>query len=191
MAVREIVMFDTETNGFYGKSLLSIFAIKAIVDTENKTVKLKDTYDRFYFRNKDEQFNPKAIEVNKLTDEELKKRRKEQNANYPLYYVEDKKSFEKFCEGTHMLIAHNYFGFDGKYYVDFKPKNPWCSMESSPRELRLHKNPKLKELAEFYKVPYNDENLHGAEYDTRVLGNCIYKMIKTDFKPLITILERD
>ena len=48
---KNVIVFDTETNGLEDCSVLSISAIKMAVDLENREIKEIDKFNRFYFRN--------------------------------------------------------------------------------------------------------------------------------------------
>ena len=41
-----------------------------------------------------------------------------------------------------------------------------------------YKWPKLSELSDFYKVPFDNNNLHDSYYDTLILARVVYKMFK-------------
>lgn len=49
--MREIIIFDLETNGIRDCSVLSISAIKLEVDIENLNVREIGKFDRYYYRN--------------------------------------------------------------------------------------------------------------------------------------------
>lgn len=171
-------------------SVLSISAKKIEVDT--KLISMKDigNYNRFYFINENEEENEKALQVNGLTKEVLVKKRKD--CTYPKYYKEDKKSFELFCKNVDLIIAHNY-DFDSKF-IDFKIKN-YCTMKDKS-SLYLEKNNttkwiKLKDLAEFFDVPLNENNLHGSEYDVLILSRILFRMLKLGDKNFLEKLEGD
>ena len=69
--MREIIIFDLETNGIKDCSVLSISAIKLAVDIENLNVREIGKFDRYYYRNPGEKINFGAIRVNGLTDENI------------------------------------------------------------------------------------------------------------------------
>ena len=68
---KNVIVFDAETNGLNDCSVLSISAIKILVDLELKCCKEVKKFNRFYFRNKNEEINEAAIKINKLTDEKI------------------------------------------------------------------------------------------------------------------------
>jgi len=186
-----IVVFDTETNGLSPESsVLSISAKKIEVDTELKNMKEIDNYNRFYFINENEEENEKALQVNGLTKDVLTVKRN--GCSYPKYYKEDKKSFEEFCKNVDLIIAHNY-DFDSKF-IDFKIKS-YCTMKDKS-SLYLEKNNttkwiKLKDLAEFFNVELDENNLHGSEYDVLILSRVLFRMLKLGDKNFLKKLEGD
>lgn len=186
-----IVVFDTETNGLsYESSVLSISAKKIEVDTELKNMKEIDNYNRFYFINENEEESEKALQINGLTKDVLTVKRN--GCKYPKYYKEDKKSFENFCKNVDLIIAHNY-DFDSKF-IEFKIKS-YCTMKDKS-SLYLEKNNttkwiKLKDLAEFFNVELNENNLHGSEYDVLTLSRVLFRMLKLGDKNFLKKLEGD
>ncbi len=185
-----IVTFDTETNGFKPTdSVLSISAMKIKVNTETKEMEKIDEFNRFYFCLEEE--NPKAIAVNGLTAYKIRQEREKQNATYPSFYKDDRDSFKEFCEGIDLIVAHNY-DYDSQY-IDFKKKS-FCTMKEGS-ELYKNAHPtekgwlKLKGLSEFFKVSFEEDNLHGSQYDTLILSRILFKMLKYGDKKLIEKLK--
>lgn len=187
---KTIVAFDTETNGFKPtNSVLSISAMKIKVNTETKEMEKIDEFNRFYFCIEEE--NEKAIAVNGLTAFKIRQERENQKAKYAPFYKDDKDSFKEFCEGVDLMVAHNY-DFDSKF-IDFKIKS-FCTMKEGS-ELYKNANPletgwlKLKALADFFKVKFEEDNLHGSQYDTLILSRVLFKMLKYGDKNLIEKLK--
>ena len=123
---KNVIVFDTETNGLNDCSVLSISAIKILVDLELKCCKEVKKFNRFYFRNKNEEINEAAIKINKLTDEKINFKR--QGADYPKHFEKDD-GFKKFCSDTEYFVAHN-INFDSKF-LPFELKYRFCTQKSN------------------------------------------------------------
>ena len=175
-----IVAFDTETNGFKPhNSVLSISAKKIKINLKEKTMESIGDFNRFYYRGEDPH-NQKAIDINGLTSEKIKELRGD--ATYPEFYNEDRKSFEEFCKDIDLLVAHNY-DFDSQF-IDFTPLNSYCTMKEGSYIYKSTTGitawPKLKDLAKFFNVKFEDENLHGSEYDVLILSRILFRMLKRE-----------
>lgn len=179
---REIIIFDVETNGMKGSSVLSISAIKLKINDSFEKWEKVDEYNRFYYRNPGESINYGAINVNGLTDEVIKEKRI--NIKYPENFNEDIGSFEKFCSGVDHFVAHN-IKFD-ESFIPFKLEKKFDTMLENIDEVKSswnsktnsYKWPKLIECANFYKVPFDDENFHESLYDVYITGRILYRMSK-------------
>ena len=68
---KTLTIMDFETNGFKPElhSVLSVYAIKVLVDLEQKTMEKIDEYEGYYYRNLGEQENIGATNVNGLYDD--------------------------------------------------------------------------------------------------------------------------
>ncbi len=178
----EFIVFDTETNGMSNCSLLSISALKLEYDFEEKTLKKIDEFDRYYYREEGENLNYFALKVHGLDDYTIKKKRGKKD--YPLYFSLDVNSFINFTKGIKHFVAHN-IAFDEKF-IPFHLPLKYCTMIETVNIVKItssgsrYKWPKLSELAYFYKVPFEENKLHGSLYDTTILGRIIYKMLKTE-----------
>jgi DNA polymerase-3 subunit epsilon len=166
-----IIVFDTETNGFAGSSVLSISAIK-VVDFE-----VVEEYNRFYYPI--EEFNPQAIAVNGLTYDVLSNMRK--NATYPEYFVDDLMNFYKFIENATHFIGHN-ISFDLQFIKPIQVFHTFCTMHANTNIIKIpykngYKYPKLLEAANFYNIKYEENNLHGSLYDVYIT----FKVFKAMF----------
>ena len=73
---RELIIFDTETNGMRNCSVLSIACIKLLYDFEKDTLEKIGDYYRFYFREPKESPNQGALNVNGLYDYVIEEKRK-------------------------------------------------------------------------------------------------------------------
>ena len=165
-----IIVFDTETNGFAGASVLSISAIK-VVDFE-----IVEEYNRFYYPI--EPFNKQAIAVNGLDYDTINKLRK--NVNYPNRFKDDLNSFYVFIENATHFIGHN-ISFDLQFIEPIKLTHIFCTMRSNINIIKLpyrngYKYPKLLEAAQYYNVKYNANNLHGSLYDVYITYKVFHSM---------------
>lgn len=185
-----VITFDTETNGFKPEhSVLSISAMKFKVNAETKVMEKIGEYNRFYFCVEEE--NASATKIHGLTAFKIKQEREKQNAEYPIFYKDDKKSFEEFCKGTDLLVAHNY-DFDSKF-IEFKPKS-FCTMKEGSALYKKENHDskawiKLKELASYFKIKVEEDDLHGSLYDTLILSRVLYKMLKYNDENFINKLK--
>lgn len=177
---KKIVVFDTETNGLNDCSVLSVSAIKILVDLELNSCKKIKKFNRFYFRNKNEKINEEAIKINKLTDEKISFKR--QGKKYPEYFEKDN-GFEKFCKDTEYFVAHN-IDFDSKF-LSFELKNKFCTQKSNINIVKKesgtegkYKYPSLMETAEFYNIKLDRSQWHGSEYDTYICKEIFMAMLK-------------
>lgn len=176
---RELIIFDTETNGMKNCSVLSIACIKLLYDFETDKLEKIDDYYRFYFRESHETPNQGALKVNGLYDYVIKEKR--QNVSYPMYFSQDIESLKNFIGDCKHFIAHN-IAFD-REFIPFKLRYQFCSMSENIDILKISKGngykwPKLSELSDFYQVPFDNNNLHDSYYDTLILARVIYKMLK-------------
>ena len=173
---KNVIVFDTETNGLNDCSVLSVSAIKIEVDLELKCCREIKKFNRFYFRNKGEEIDETAIRINKLTDEKINFKR--QGEDYPKYFLKDD-GFRKFCNDTDYFVAHN-IDFDSKL------EHKFCTQKSNidivKKESGIegkYKYPNLMETAEFYDIKLDKSQWHGSEYDTYVCKEIFMAMLKS------------
>ncbi len=172
----DIVVFDTETNGFSPtNSVLSIAAIR-LSYIDNNYVEV-DRYQRFYYSV--EEYNEKAIEVNGLTEEAVTEKRK--NATYPKFFKDDIDSFEKFCSSTKLLAGHN-ISFDTKFVPFAQYKRKFCTMYSLKEiyceKFNMNKVPKLMEAATCFDIELNKGKLHDSMYDVEITVKVLLAILK-------------
>lgn len=177
---REIIIFDTETNGMRNCSVLSIALIKLSYNFETDSLEKIGDYYRFYYRKPHEKPNMGALSVNGLYDYVIDEKRK--NVSYATYFHEDVEDLKKFVGTCKHFVAHN-ISFD-KSFMPFSLRYPFCTMNENVDILRIPKGnrykwPKLSELSDFYKVPFDNSKLHDSYYDTLILARVFYKMLKT------------
>ena len=183
-----IIIFDTETNGFVSNpmpSLLSISAVRGEL-VGNKQFQLVDAYDRFYYPR--EEYNSKAISVNGLSEKMIEEKRHEAGQDDRIYFDIDYPAFVEFCEGVDLFIGHNLLDFDTKFvpYIDWETKKIFDTMKSNKdivcaewQERRKQwKNPKLIEAIEYYKINVDFSQLHGAKYDVAMTLAVFMEMLQ-------------
>lgn len=169
MLQREIIVFDFETNGFNGTSVLSLSAIKALIkDGEIKEI---DRFDRYYYRTPGEALNPVAISINGLDEKVISKCR--DGVNYPEHYVDDVASFVEFCGDIDHFVAHN-FSFD-RDFMGFEALISFCTFLEA-KKMNICKYNKLSDLARYYGVEIDDSKLHNSMYDVEVLFDIVKGM---------------
>lgn len=177
--MREIIIFDLETNGIKDCSVLSISAIKLEVDIENLNVREIGKFDRYYYRNPGEKINFGAIKVNGLTDENISILRKDRN--YSKYFEEDY-DFEDFCDGVKHFVAHN-ISFDSQF-LKIPYMRKFCTMNENVENLKIegkygkYKWPKLNETAKYYGIEVDELSTHRSDYDTYLCKEIFVKMLK-------------
>jgi len=176
---RELIVFDTETNGMRNCSVLSIACIKLKYDFSKNSLEKIGDYYKFYYRQPGEPINNGALSVNGLYDYVIDEKRK--NVNYPLYFKDDYQSLKNFVGTCKHFVAHN-ISFD-KSFMPFSLRYPFCTMAENVDILKIPKGngykwPKLSELSDFYEVPYDNSKLHDSYYDTLILARVFFKMLK-------------
>lgn len=178
MQEKEIIIFDFETNGFTGTSVLSLSAIKARV-LENSIEEI-DRFNRFYYRTPGEAENKVAIDINHLTTERITEFRS--MCTYPKYYADDSDSFIEFCGDADHFVAHN-FSFD-REFVTFETPVFFCTFLEAMK-INIGKYNKLSDLAAFYGINVDKENLHSSMYDVEVLFDIVDNMYRSKNDNLI------
>lgn len=177
----EVIFFDTETNGLKSNnSVLSISAIKTLVDFNDKNIDILERYERFYFSK--EPYNSQAIKVNGLTKEYVIKKR--EGVDYPKYFADDQVDFFQFCGDTQHFVAHN-IEFDRKFLNKKLPKQ-FCTMKSNTDIIKLapqhvgtkYKWPKLEEAVKFYKISSDNNKFHNSMYDVEMTIEVFKAMLK-------------
>jgi DNA polymerase-3 subunit epsilon len=180
-----VIFWDTETNGLEKyHSVLSISAIKCSFEIGKQKIEsnIIERYERFYYRKTGEELGERAIAVNGLTDEIIRKRRN--GAGYPENFSSDTNSFRLFCSDTRHYAGHNIF-YD-KQYIDFWLPNMFCTMKTNIDILRLKKSngrpkyPSLNETAKFYGIKIDKNELHGSMYDSFITYQVFTKMLENE-----------
>ena len=180
------IIFDLETNGLVNSSVLSISAIKVVFLSEINCLGVIDTYNRYYFRNRNESINMKAIKINGLSDEKIKSLR--ENQQYPEHFIKDIDAFKAFCNEALLFIAHN-ISFD-KSFVPFiqNSNNLFCTMKSNININKKGKWPTLENTAKYYHVSLQKNNLHNSQYDVALCFEIVKAMYRRENIELLKTL---
>ena len=150
MSSREVYgVFDVESNGFRGTSVLSASSIVFDVDG-----RILDFFNRFYFP-EEGRIDPGALRVHRLSLERIAYLRRRDE--YAGHFLQDVDALADFWRGWGVrgIIVHN-LNFD----ISFLPRVPgftslswWCSMTGLtnfcrlPRRKEMYKWPKMAEAA--------------------------------------------
>ncbi len=128
----------------------------------------------------------KAIEINGLTNIEIRRRRTEQNRYYKhRHFVQDEdvqSIFKRSNDRGELFVAHNV-KFDSSF-LPFEIQNQFCTMFGTQDELNLPpakgrttpKYPKLSEACEFYKIEWDEDRGHNSNYDVDRLIELFWKI---------------
>lgn len=203
-----VLVFDLETNGFMGSSVLQFTGVK--LDYDGKNLKPVDSFNNYYLPR--EKFNMNAFKVHKITiekiKEEFKKRYKkiylEQKEELGINFEENKEDIKKmikelryfendvfveeFISDVDVFVGHNIKTFDMKFLPchlsDKKDFFIFDTMLLNIEEMKLpfkngkFKSPKLEEASNYYGVEYDKEKAHNSKYDVFVNTNVFKKMLK-------------
>jgi len=177
----KIIVFDIETNGLdKNYSVLSCSAIKYEIDPNTFQMTELERFSRYYYPI--EKFEKDAIAKNRLTKEEITKRRN--NATYPEYFIQDI-GFFNFCQGVSRFVSHN-IDFDLKFLPFLNNKKKFCTMKINTDIIAVklldwkkeYKYPTLAETATFYNVQFNEIYLHDSMVDTEIVAKVFEKMLE-------------
>lgn len=196
-----IIIFDTETNGLppprspVCPSTLSISAIKAVIRSKEELEPVA-IYNRYYYPRED--YDQGAIGINGLTEHVIDGKRAESIKQYQVYFDQDYEDFQEFCSGVKLFVGHNAQDFDTQFVpcIDWKTVKIFDTMHANTDvvcarwESRGHydhgiwsdkpgwKAPRLIEAAEFYKIKFEDTELHGSLYDATITSKVFMEMLK-------------
>ena len=180
---KKIVFFDLETNGIKGCSVLSVSAEKYLIDIETLQMEFLDSFTRYYYPT--EEYNTRAIDVNGLSKNVVEELRGE--ADYPEFFSDDN-GFYEFIDDVEHLIGHN-ISFDYSFLIDrTKDYNTYCTMLATTNILKIphqyrrrcYKYPKLREVVEYYGIEYDEEKLHGSDYDVEMTVKIFKELLKDE-----------
>lgn len=182
---KEVVIFDTETNGLKIGSVLSISAIKFKININTFECISYEKYDRFYYPFPGEVLSEEASKKSHgLTLDVISNKRSESKIQYSEFFHNDEQSFKIFCNGVRHFIGHN-IKYDIGYVKHFlEMPHTFDTMESNRDIVQAKtkdgkiKSPKLEETAKFYKVPLVEDRFHESFYDVQITGRIFWKMLK-------------
>lgn len=175
-----IIFVDLETNGLSpSSSVLSCSAIKCHVDPSAGTLTQLDRFNRYYYPK--ERINHRAIAVNGLTRDEIKRLRG--SYEYPRYFIEDG-SFQAFCDTCHRIVAHNC-SFD-RSFLPFFTGQSFCTMRHNTNVVCAewmpwkgeYKWPTLLETAKHYGIPVDESMLHKSNADVDITLQIFQRMLE-------------
>lgn len=198
MTEHKLVIFDTETNGFRGSSVLSvsILIIEARLDDRLNLIEFKkqQQVDRYYFPVEFE-YDEGAFNAHKLDEARIRELRDKDPIKYPEYYLQDREIADIFKTQDALFIAHN-ISYD-RDLVRIPLKKTFCTMLTNAPVLKMpgpykntFKHPKLEETARFYRlIKHNQEGeFHESSYDTYLCSLIVWKMLKNKNHDLLTAL---
>lgn len=176
----ELVFLDVEADKT-GRRVREVSAIKVLMNFKNKTLKEIDRFEKFYDDTREikEYEDGKEIEI-EYGDYEFKIEHDGDNLS-----ENDKEEFYNFAKNAEMMVSHNV-QYDMKFFDKLDDKKRFCTMESNVNMTKLefeycgksfYKFPKLKETAEFYNIPFNQNMLHTSMYDTNLCMRVFEKMM--------------
>lgn len=186
-----VVILDLETNGFKNSSVLEFAALKYnIDDLLNKNFTVKEQIHRYYFPNYGEEINPHAAAIHGIKS--MKQIRYLRGDNHDDYSMSFNKEFTEsnflnnFFKDVKYIIGHNI-----SYDISFFPENIQlidniCTMLKTKNIVKSEnkygklKNPKLKECLKYYNITYENDNLHGALYDTQLTAKLFLKLLENN-----------
>lgn len=195
MKEKIVLFFDTETNGFFGSSVLSFSGMLVrfrLYDDGKLTYKKLEEYDRYYFPI--EPYNQGAIEINHLDEETLKEKRKE--VTYSENFIHDDYIIE-IINKADKYVAHN-IKFDRSFLpIQIPEEKQFCTMLENTNIVKSpnkygkpgYKWPKLIECVNYYGIEVNEEKLHSSLYDVEMLLNVFLKTMESDITLYNKILE--
>ena len=210
----KIMVFDVETNGFAGSSVLQFSAVK--YEYKDNKISFDDSINNFYIPM--ENFNMGAFDCHKLSLDFLKTKVKERYNKLKEEYSEEIKnpefktllqnsikyfkndiSVEDFISDVDVFVGHNVERFDMKFiaghiescglkeYYTFDTmihNTPHIKMPGNGRY--KYKSPKLEETAEYYGIEVDKTKTHDARYDVTLTVKILKEMVKIDkFKRIL------
>ena len=190
------IVFDLETNGLshLTDSVLSISALKCNIKSRDK-VTLVGSYNRYYYPEEGEEYNPGALAVNGLHEEVITERRK--GATYPREFLQDIDAFKEFCGDCVHFVGHNSITFDQQFFKSrmefpymFDTKTFNEDIVEAANEEGLRKPPRLSEAAVFYGIDPTGP-LHQSQWDAMLTAKVFQAMlakseVKLDRRFLVT-----
>jgi DNA polymerase III alpha subunit (gram-positive type) len=175
-----IIFFDTETTGlsYNNHSVLNFACILREDDGTEHTI------ERFYYPDPLKEVDYHAINVNKLTDRNIKKLRGA--CSYPDYFKDDIEMETVFEGGIGLMVGHNItfdinfilaaFSGNDKVRKTFNGAKKFCTMRENKRDGKPLKLSVVCDLT--YNIDIDSKNYHNALWDT-IAAKEIYDRMKT------------
>lgn len=186
---RKVLFFDCETNGLIGSSVLSFsaYVVQFNLHDDGVGFRIIEKIDRYYYPK--ESFNEGATNINGLRKSVLDKRRA--GVDYPEYFIQDDYITE-LCNKVDLFVAHN-IKFDESFLpIVLDKDSKLCTMTETVNTCKMpfkynpnrrskpgddkYKNPKLMEMARFFNVAIDEENLHNSLYDVHIMFESFIKI---------------
>lgn len=213
--MKKILIFDLETNGFVGSSVLQFSGLK--YSYEDGIFKKDGGMNAYYLPKEGEKWNDGAYNVHKIELDFIKKYTKKRFNKLLTEYKEEidaditlKEAIERtkffkddafisdFLEDVDVFIGHNIKSFDLKFMDMHINKNKdytiFDTMLLTIEELKLpyngknrYKSPKLQEACEYYGIEYDNQKAHNSKYDVMVNAKLFFRMLEDD--KFLTIFE--
>lgn len=190
MSKLRIFLFDTETNGFKGSSVLSFSGtVLEITRSSNNKAKISvnEKIDDYFLPRVGEKWNHGAQQCHGMTIDYIKNKIFEKHTDraYDSFsHPNQQKYVQQLFDSCDLIVAHN-ISFDESFLnFEIEDGRKYCTMLAMkdvvaiPHSKYWVKNPKLMELADYYEIKYNEDNLHGSWYDVLVLREVFIEMIK-------------
>lgn len=178
--MKEIVVFDIETTGFTDDDeIIEICAIK-----------LKNNIEIDIFHRYIKPQKPIPLFIQEMTGIDNAKISDAAQASIVI------PEFYKFIEDA-ILVGHNLKDFDFKFikkeikkYCNTELKNPIIDTLEISRQKFPGKSHKLKDLAEYMKIPdLKKDKFHTARYDAQITKLIFEKLLTAGFKKMRKVLE--
>lgn len=198
-----ILVFDLETNGFHGSSVLEFSAKKYEFKELKDRYKLKliDKKDNYYLP--EEPFNMNAYKVHGISIEKIKEKildrlekeigDTEEIPEYIQFFNSDY-TITEYIKDVDIFVGHNIDSFDMSFLKKVHIKNAEVKAEifdtmrlntthmklPSNKKRHKYKSPNLREACEFYGVEFDENKAHNSKYDVHVNAQLFKKMIQEE-----------
>lgn len=183
-----VTIFDLETNGFKGSSVLSISALEIKYLEKMDKFGIINVYSRFYFPNEGENYKDEALKIHGLNESKINELR--EDLSYPSYFNNDIDSFLSFSKNSKIFVAHNI-----KFDISFIPFlnkeiELFCTMENNTFINKSGKWPTLEQTAKYYEIKLERKMLHASNYDVYLCFEIFNSMYLNKNKNLIKLLSK-
>ena len=176
----ELVFLDVEADKM-GRRVREVSAIKVMMNFKNQTIKEIDRFQKFY----DDTREIKKYENGRVISCEDYDGEEKLEYDGDNLSEDDKEEFYNFAKNAEMMVSHNV-EYDMKFFDKLNNKKRFCTMKGNVNITKIEVNyfgenfykfPKLKETAEFYNIPFNQNMLHTSMYDTNLCMKVFEKMM--------------